>query len=116
MSDLNSFIKKNSQFLRINEGETVRFVYKGYSIIPDRFNPGKEVVSYLFQYPDSNKTIAWNKGSNRVAAQMQKFATGDTLVITRFGEGPDTKYVIKKEGEPLSTVKKPPVDDDPVPF
>ena len=103
MKDLNSFIKNNAQFLKINDGETVEMVYKGYSIVADRFNPGKETVSYLMQYPGTSKSIAWNKGSTKVAAQMAKIDVGSLISITRFGEGTETQYkikVVQKSTEP----------------
>lgn len=113
MKNLNEFIKSNSQFLKIADGDTVTMVYKGYSIVPDRFNTGKETVSYLLQYPDTGKGISWNKGSTKVAAQMAKIPVGETISITRFGEGTDTTYRIKiVENQPFS-VNEP--DESPLP-
>lgn len=93
---LEGFIKETSKFLSIQDGETVKVVYKGYSILDDRFNPGKKVVSYLFQYPGTDKTIPWNKSSSKVAAQMVKMSAGDTLEISRSGVGPQSTYRIVK--------------------
>lgn len=111
MKDLNGFIKDNQKFLSIQDGDSVTLVYKGYSIVADRFNPGKETVSYLFAYPDSDKNIPWNKSSNKVAMQMAKVEIGDTVTISRNGEGMGTVYRIKVKGKPLSNAS-----DDQPPF
>jgi hypothetical protein len=95
MSDLSKYVKNNSKFLSIQDGESVTMIYKGFSIIPDRFNPGKETVSYLFQDPESGKSIPWTKSSNKVAIQMNKINVGETISITRSGEGMGTAYKIK---------------------
>ena len=95
-SDLDNYIKENAKFLRVGDGESIVLIYKGYSVVDDRFNPGKKVVSYLFQYTDSDKTIPWNKSSSKVAVQMAKFAPGDKLKISRLGEGPASTYSISK--------------------
>lgn len=100
MKDLNSYIKDNSKHFKIEDGETVVMIYKGFSIVPDRFNPGQETVSYLLQYPDTKKATNWNKGSLKVAAQMKSIQVGEWISITRFGEGMQTTYKIKKVEEP----------------
>jgi hypothetical protein len=114
MSDLNQYVKNNSKFLSIQDGETVTMVYKGFEIIADRFNPGKQTVSYLLQDPDTGKAIPWTKSSNKVAAQMAKIEVGDTITIMRIGEGMGTVYKIKaiKERKVLSNVQEP----DETPF
>lgn len=113
MKDLDSYIKQNMKFLTIEDGESVQLIYKGYSIIPDRFKGG-ETISYLFQYPDSEKTISWNKGSSRIAREMKKMAPGDLLQITRNGVGFETKYRIVSMGNKVT----PPIEnnDEPIPF
>lgn len=113
-SDLNNYIKSNSKHLKIEDGETVQMVYKGFSIIPDRFNPGKETVSYLLAYPDTGKTTSWNKSSTKVASQMNQIQAGETISITRFGEGTETSYKIKVVGhKPLGNVKETEPDETP---
>lgn len=93
--DLDGFIKGNSKFLKIPENSSVEVIYKGFEIIPDRFNPGKETVSYQFTWPGSDKIIPWNKASTNVAIQMQKVSAGDKVKITRTGSGFATKYTIE---------------------
>lgn len=95
-NDLENFIKQNAKFLSIQEGQTVMLIYKGYTIVDDRFNPGKKVVSYLFQWPGTDKNVPWNKASSKVAAEMIRYGAGDTLEITRIGSGPQTNYKIRK--------------------
>lgn len=114
MANLNDYIKNNSKHFKIEDGETVQMVYKGFSIVPDRFNPGQETVSYLLQYPDTGKATNWNKGSLKVAAQMKGIQVGELISITRFGEGMQTTYKIKTVGKPLGNVS--PESDDQVPF
>lgn len=114
MSDLSQYVKNNSKYLSIQDGETVTFIYKGFSIIPDRFNPGKETVSYLFQDIETGRTIPWNKASNKVAIQFSKIGTGETVSITRTGEGMGTNYRIKVVEAKKTTPKA--TDDDVTPF
>ena len=109
MKDLENYVKENSKFLSVQDGETVIMVYKGYEIVSDRFNPGKQTVSYLLQYPDSEKAIQWNKSSNKIAAQMKDITIGETISITRQGEGMGTKYRIIPVGKKLGK-------EDRVPF
>ena len=92
--NLSDYVKNNSKFLNIQDGESVELVYKGYSIVADKFNPGKETVSYLFQ-DENGKTIPWNKSSNRIATQMNKINVGESVKITRYGESFETKYKIQ---------------------
>lgn len=92
--DIDTFLRDNMKFLKIENGETVTLVYKGYSVVPDKFNDGKEVISYLFSFPNSDKTISWNKGSMVVAREMRKIPVGETIQIKRTGEGPKTTYDI----------------------
>lgn len=117
MSDLSNYVKNNSKFLSIQDGETVTMIYKGFSIIPDRFNPGKDTVSYLLQDPITGKSIPWTKSSNKVALQMNKINTGETITITRMGEGMGTVYRIKTVGKALGNVSNVPSQDpDESPF
>lgn len=111
--ELGEFIKNNSKFLKIQDGEDVTLIYKGYSIIPDRFNPGKETVQYLFLDPMANKTLPWAKSSTKVAAQMAKIEVDTLINITRMGEGTETTYRIKpvKESKVLGTIP-----DEEIPF
>lgn len=113
--DLNSYIKNNSKFLKIEDGQTVTMVYKGFSIIPDRFNAGNETVQYLFLDPTTNKTLPWSKSSTRVAAQMAKIPVGETVTISRLGEGTETVYRIKlaNASKPLGNVSNVPTDEEP---
>lgn len=92
--DLDDYIKSNSKFLKIPENGSVEVIYKGHEIVADRFNPGNNTVSYMFQYPGQTKMIPWNKASTVVAASMQKVAVGDRVKITRTGQGFATKYQI----------------------
>jgi len=102
--NLADFVKKKSKFLSIADGETVTLIYKGFSIVPDTFNPGNETVSYLFQDPATGKNLPWNKSSSKVALQMNKIGTGETVKITRFGEGFETKYKIVQVGNNQSRI------------
>lgn len=115
MKDLDSFIKSNRKYVSIQDGETFKGVYQGFKILPDRFNPGKETVAYMFQVGDSESLLPWTKASPKIALQMKKFGPGDVLEITRFGEGTDTKYHIRAAADPLKGLNNAPVSDE-VPF
>jgi hypothetical protein len=110
MKDLNEYVKSNSRFLSISDGETVTMIYKGYTIVDDRFNLGKKTVQYLLQDPETDKVIPWVKSSNKVALQMLKMPLDELISITRIGEGPkDTNYKIRLyKTQPKATDEKLP--------
>lgn len=114
MSELGKYVKNNSKFLSIQDGDTVTLIYKGFEIIDDRFRPGNKTVSYLFQDPETGKSLPWAKSSNKVALQMDKINTGELISITRMGEGMGTTYRIRvlKDPKPLGNVDP----DETTPF
>ena len=92
--DLSEFVKKNSKFLTIEDGDTFTGKYTGFLIVPNQFDPEKESVQYKLEYEDGIK-VTWNNGSTRVASMMSKFSAGETVTIKRTGSGTkDTKYTI----------------------
>lgn len=96
--DLKDFVVNNRKFLKLEDGETVKAVYHGYKIIPNRFDPEKEVVSYRLTIDgmDKDKVINWECGRADVAEQMESIPVRSTIVISRSGAGTsDTKYDIK---------------------
>ena len=105
MKSLNDYVKLNSKFLSIPDGESVILIYKGYSIVPDKFKPGSETVSYLFVEPETGRGLPWNKSSNKIALEMKKVEIGQMVRITRFGDGFDTKYKIQVISQSIATTK-----------
>lgn len=114
MKDLDSFIKSNRKYVSIQDGETFKGIYQGFKIVPDRFNPGKETVAYMFQVPNSQEMLPWTKASPKIALQMKKFGVGDVLEITRYGIATETKYLIRKAQEEFKVETNP--GDESVPF
>ena len=104
MNDIDLFIKENMRFLSIKDGETVKCIYQGCKIVPDKYNEGHKTLSYSIKLLDSEKTISWNKNSTKIAIQMRKFNPGDKISITRHATG---KYEIKSLGENNSAQENP---------
>jgi len=109
---LKDFVKNNSKFLRLGNGESFVGIYKGYKITQNNFDPDKQMVVYKLAYPDG-KEIFWQSSATSVARTLAEFKGGEKIVITRHGEGQKTKYSIASDD-----VRVTPDDqgDEEVPF
>jgi len=94
-NDLKQWAKDNNPNLVFEPGESITVVYKGYKIVPDAFNPGKEKVQYEVETEDG-KTKFWNNGSGRVAMFFSGVEEGGLVTITATGEGMKRRYEIEK--------------------
>ena len=99
MGDLQSFIKNNRKFIKINPGESFEGVYRGNVIAPDPFNKDleikKEIVIYKLQEDPDGPVLGWNCKQIKVAQDFDKIEIGKKVKITRTGAGTsDTKYTI----------------------
>lgn len=96
--DLDSFIKNNKKFIKLNDGESFEGTFKGVAIGISRFNPDKEVVIYKFTQPGSETVLSWENTSVKVAEEMKtKVPVGENCKITRKGStAKDTSYIIEK--------------------
>lgn len=90
---LGEFVKDNSKFLRLSDGECFEGIYRTFKVVPSTFDPEKETCVYKLEYPDGKVTF-FQTSSIVVAKTFSKFKGGETVKITREGEGNKTKYKI----------------------
>lgn len=90
MGRLADWAKENSQFLKIQDGESVEVVYKKSKFIPSVFDSDKETVRYTFETDYGEKT--WDTSASYVALFFDELKAGQRVRITREGEGTKTKY------------------------
>ena len=90
---LNDYVKDNSKFLRLEDGETFDGFYSAYKVVGSKFDPEKETVVYKLRYEDG-KEIYFQTASVAVAKIFGKFKGGEKIRIKREGSGTQTKYHI----------------------
>jgi hypothetical protein len=110
---LTQFVKDNSKFLRLSDGESFTGSYVGYKISANSYDPEKEIVVYKLKFEDG-KEVFWQTASCAVAKLFSKFKGGEKVVITRHGDGTQTKYEIKSPEVMISKDELEP--DEEVPF
>lgn len=99
-NSLGSFVKNNRKFVKLKDGDVFMAIYKGYRIVPSRFDTEKETVQYKFQYSDSTGIVTWENGSTSVAEVMSSIKEGAMIQIKRTGsDAKKTKYEIKELGD-----------------
>ena len=106
MGTLNDWARSNSQFIRLNDKETLEVVFKEFKIVPNKFDTDKETVRYTFLVNGDEKY--WENGTNNAATFFDNVKEGEVVSITRHGEGTKTKYDlelipadVQKETKPL---------------
>ena len=90
MGKLKDWADSNSQFITIEDGESLEIVYKGWKNVPNRFDTDKETIRYIFLVDGQEKY--WENGSGRTARFFDEVKEGEPVKITRKGEGQKTKY------------------------
>jgi len=90
-SQLQSWAKKNNKFLKLKDGETFKGVLKDAKPRVSSFDREKEVISYAFETPEGIKYF--DNGSPALAEKMSAYI-GKEIILTRRGEGPNTKYEV----------------------
>lgn len=93
MKTLNDFVKDNSKFLRLDDGEIFEGFYMAYKITSSQFDPEKETVVYKLRYEDG-KDVYFQTASVAVAKILGKLKGGEKIKIKRDGSGTKTKYHI----------------------
>lgn len=93
-NDLNSFIKRNSKFLKLGDEESVTVTYLGFVIGVDPKNPEKEKVTYRFKREGYDNPVFLSSASTNFAARMAKISKGETIQLTRHGLETATTYEI----------------------
>ena len=90
---LNDFVKDNSKFLRLDDGEVFEGSYVAFKVTGSQFDPDKETVVYKLRYPDG-KELYFQTASVAVAKVFGKLKGGEAIRIKREGSGTKTKYHI----------------------
>ena len=109
---LHDYVKDNSKFLRLDNGESFEGTYVGFKVTGSRFDPGKETVVYKVKY-DDGKEVFFQTASIAVAKLFSKFRGGEKIRITRTGSGTNTKYKISSPDIQISEDELQPDDDLP---
>lgn len=86
--------RKMSPYLRVSPGEEVTAVYKGFKLIPNKFDPEKETIQYRLELDGSSKF--WETGNPRVAMFFDTCLEGDIVSIKNVGEDKKPRYELVK--------------------
>lgn len=108
---------KNDSFLSFDptKGNEIEGTYRGYKIEEDELNQGEEKVIYSIQGTDG-KLRKLTSRSKRLAKQFISVKIGESIRITRFGEGFQTQYQVRPlDPVPAQDVSPIPAPDD-LPF
>lgn len=81
MGQLADTAKKNSNFLKINKGETIIATYLSARIIPSTMDPTKETVQYKFSTDFGDKF--WTNGNSKIMLFFDGIQAGTKVRITR---------------------------------
>lgn len=81
MGDLARLSKSNSNFLKIDKGETVLVQYLDYRIIPSNLDPTKDTVQYRFEF--DGKIKFWTNSSSGVMMVFDELKKGSWVKISR---------------------------------
>lgn len=84
--------RKNSRFLKLEDGENFIAKLKDMKPIPNRFDIEKEVIRYTFEFEDGT-VKSWENGNAKVLEQMTELV-GKKVQVLRNGEGNKTKYEV----------------------
>lgn len=112
---LNDYVRDNSKFLRLANGESFKGSFVGYKVTTNTFDPEKEIVVYKLKY-DDGKEVFWQTASTAVARAFSKLKGGEVIQITRHGEGNATKWDIKSPEAVIDVDADDLAPDQEVPF
>jgi len=107
---LNDFVKENSKFLRLSNGESFEGVYRGYKVAASTFDPEKDTCNYKLEYPDG-QAVFFQTSSVAVAKTFSRLTGGEMIKIVRDGSGNKTKYHITSPDLEVSEVEEPEILD-----
>lgn len=93
MGKLSDWATEQSPFIKLQDGESVEGVYKGFKFVDDPFNPDKQRVRYLIEVNGAVKH--WETSSGIVAKRFDEINKETRVKITRFGEAFNTKYQVE---------------------
>ncbi len=81
MGQLADTAKKNSNFLKIEKGETVLVTFLSYRIVPSTMDPTKDTVQYKFSTEHGDKF--WTNGNSAIMMFFDDLKAGSLVNITR---------------------------------
>lgn len=93
MKNLNDFVRDNSKFLRLEDGESFEGFYLTFKVTGSKYDPEKETVIYKLRYEDG-KEVYFQTASVAVAKTFGKLKGGEKIKIKRKGAGTNTQYLI----------------------
>ena len=93
MGDLKDWSRKQSKFVKLEDGESMTLQYEGFDIIPSKFDPEKQSIRYKFSLNGDKKF--WENGTQKVALQFDNIKTGSIVKVTRKGLEKATSYAVE---------------------
>ena len=91
--ELKKWARDNNPNIQFGDGDTITGIYKGYTIVPDAFNPGKEKVQYTIEI--DGKAKFWKNGNGKIAMQFNDAKIGSEVSIMAIGEGMKRRYTVE---------------------
>lgn len=90
MGQLSDWTKENSQFFKLEDGESAEVVFKSFEFAKSTFDPDRPIVRYTLKTPHGVKL--WDSSAQAVARFFDTVKPGQNIKITRMGTGTDSKY------------------------
>ena len=74
-----------SAFLKLEGGESIVAVYKGFKIIPSSYDPDKDMFRFILNITVDGEEMQkyWDTGSGKVAMVFDTLESGDKVKITK---------------------------------
>jgi len=94
MSALSEYAKRQAIYVRIAPGEEIQVTYQGSKVIPNKFDPEKEVVQYQFLVDGTKKF--WESASGKAATFFDTCVDGDIVSIKNVGKEKAPRYEFNK--------------------
>ncbi len=95
MGKLGDFAKRNSQYISLDDGESVEAMFKSAIVTPNPYDAEKEVVNYKFDTEWGVKTL--RSGACGLARIFDNIQPNTKIKLTRAGLGNKTSYKVEKE-------------------
>jgi len=105
MGELRKHADAMSKFLKLEVGQEVEVIYRGFKLIPDSFNDDREVFQYKFEVEGKIKFL--ETGSTSLAYAMDAVEEGQVIKIGKepnksgtgkyFASIPKEKKIVKEK-------------------
>lgn len=96
MGDLADFVKNNSPWLKLDDGESITCKFLGYAFVINK--SGNKVPAYEFQLKDGSKKTLQSQSAvlaNFFDKDKGSAKPGNKVSITRIGKNQDTRYQVE---------------------